>query len=173
MVCCVYSLESPHQPLLYRRSRILPRIIVICFLTWHHCLISVARTTHVSNKFPWSQWCSRNWNSTVGVTQEPPWNNYWGGLSWPRVYLTFFVRSSTENEIFSADKYENANNSWHFHIYKPRNFHTQLCLARKNLQLSAIRDLLAWQISFSAELSTKNVLQPRGLVCLNRNLTII
>ena len=25
--------------------------------------------------------------------------------------------NSTEHKIFSADKYKNANNSWHFHIY--------------------------------------------------------
>ena len=32
-------------------------------------------------------------------------------------YKTFFVRNSSEYEIFSANKYENANSSWHFHIY--------------------------------------------------------
>ena len=44
--------------------------------------------------------------------------------------LNFLVRSicpgpavikllscSSEHEIFTANKYENANNSWHFHIY--------------------------------------------------------
>ena len=35
----------------------------------------------------------------------------------PRDYKTFFMLNSTEHEIFSANKYENANNSWHFHIY--------------------------------------------------------
>ena len=29
----------------------------------------------------------------------------------------FFMLNSAEHEIFSANKYENANNSWHFHIY--------------------------------------------------------
>ena len=28
-----------------------------------------------------------------------------------------FFSCSAEHEIFSANKYENANNSWHFHIY--------------------------------------------------------
>ena len=46
--------------------------------------------------------------------------------------------NSAEHEIFSANKYENANNSWHFHIYEQRNFHAQLCLARKNLHLLLI-----------------------------------
>ena len=32
-------------------------------------------------------------------------------------YKTFFMLNSAEHEIFSANKYENANNSWHFHIY--------------------------------------------------------
>ena len=37
--------------------------------------------------------------------------------TWPHGYKTFFKPSSARHEIFSADKYENANNSWHFHIY--------------------------------------------------------
>ena len=32
-------------------------------------------------------------------------------------YKTLFMLKSAKYEIFSADKYENANNSWHFHIY--------------------------------------------------------
>ena len=35
----------------------------------------------------------------------------------PEVKKTFFMLSSAEDEISSANKYENANNSWHFHIY--------------------------------------------------------
>ena len=31
--------------------------------------------------------------------------------------LNFFMLNLDENEIFSANKYENANYSWHFHIY--------------------------------------------------------
>ena len=65
---------------------------------------------------------------------------------WPRGYKTFFVLNSTEHEIFSADKYENANIShdeyenanishenisWHFHIHKHRKFHTPLYGAYK------------------------------------------
>ena len=41
----------------------------------------------------------------------------------PGGYKTFCVHNSVEHEIFSANKYENANNSWHFHIYQQRNFH--------------------------------------------------
>ena len=58
--------------------------------------------------------------------------------------------NSAEHEILSVNKYENANNSWHFHIYQQRNFHAQLYLARKNLQLLVIWDLLAGQNSCSA-----------------------
>ena len=36
---------------------------------------------------------------------------------WLRGYKTFFMLNSAEHEIFSANKYENANNNWHFHIY--------------------------------------------------------
>ena len=31
-----------------------------------------------------------------------------------RGYKTFFMLNSAEHEISSANKYENANNSWHF-----------------------------------------------------------
>ena len=31
--------------------------------------------------------------------------------------IKLFACSTAEHEIFSANKYENANNSWHFHIY--------------------------------------------------------
>ena len=63
------------------------------------------------------------------------------GAVWPRGYKKIFMLNSAEHEIvllinlrfltiansfllyiaehenFSANKYENANNSWHFHIY--------------------------------------------------------
>ena len=43
----------------------------------------------------------------------------------------------------TTNKYENANNTWHFHIwrfhiYQQRNFHAQLYLERKTLQLLVI-----------------------------------
>ena len=38
-------------------------------------------------------------------------------ISKPRVYKTLFMLNSAEHEIFSANKYENAVNSWHCHIY--------------------------------------------------------
>ena len=75
----------------------------------------------------------------------------------PRLYF-FFMLNSAEHGIFSANKYENANNSWHFHIYKQRKFHGQLCLAKMTLQLLVIWDLLAEKISCSADLSMKKVL---------------
>ena len=62
------------------------------------------------------------------------------------VIKLFFMLNSAEHEIFSDNKYENGNNSWHFHIYQQRNFHVKLCLARKNLQLLVIWDLLAGKI---------------------------
>ena len=37
--------------------------------------------------------------------------------SGPEVIKTSFMLNSAEHEIFSANKYENANKSWHFHIY--------------------------------------------------------
>ena len=53
----------------------------------------------------------------------------------PRDYKAFFMPSSAEHEIFSANKSENADIGRHFHIYKQGYFHAQLCLAKKNLQL--------------------------------------
>ena len=68
-------------------------------------------------------------------------NNIYRGILRPQGCKTFFMLNSAEHEIclanksqiansckfvlaqlaeyenFSADKYENANNSWHFHIY--------------------------------------------------------
>ena len=32
-------------------------------------------------------------------------------------YKTFFMLNSADHEIFSANKYENGNYCWHFHIY--------------------------------------------------------
>ena len=56
----------------------------------------------------------------------------------PEVMKLFFMLDSAEHEIFSANKYENANNSWHFHIYLQRYFHAQICVTRNNLQLLVI-----------------------------------
>ena len=44
----------------------------------------------------------------------------WSGNFWSRArgYKTFFMLNSTEDEIFSAHKCENANNCWHFNIYE-------------------------------------------------------
>ena len=50
---------------LCRKSKRFLKIIAICFLNWCHDLPSVARTTYVSNKFPWFQRCSSHWGSTV------------------------------------------------------------------------------------------------------------
>ena len=40
-----------------------------------------------------------------------------------------YLINLAEHELFSANKYENANYCWHFHIYKLRNFHAQLSWA--------------------------------------------
>ena len=48
---------------------------------------------------------------------------------WAQGYKAFFMLNSAEHELFYANHYENANNSWHFHIYQQRNVNAQLCLA--------------------------------------------
>ena len=37
-----------------------------------------------------------------------------------------FLLNIAECEIFSSNKYENANYCWHFHIYLQRKFHADL-----------------------------------------------
>ena len=37
-----------------------------------------------------------------------------------------FLLNIAEHEIFSANKYENVNYCWDFHIYLQRKFHAQL-----------------------------------------------
>ena len=37
-----------------------------------------------------------------------------------------FLAQFSENKIFCAFEYENANISWQFHIYQQRKFHAQL-----------------------------------------------
>ena len=69
-------------------------------------------------------------------------------ISWPRGHKTIFMLNSA---IFSANKYEIS----YFHIYQQWNFLAQLCLVRKKLQCLIFWDLLAGQISCSAEFSTK------------------
>ena len=43
----------------------------------------------------------------------------------------FFLLNTTEQQNFSANKYENANYCLHFHIYQQRKFHAQLSWAWK------------------------------------------
>ena len=66
--------------------------------------------------------------------------------------------NTAKHEICAANNYENANNSWDFHIYLQRKFHDQQCLARKNLQFLVIWELFAGQIWCSAAMSTKSKL---------------
>ena len=39
------------------------------------------------------------------------------GYTRPQGHKTFSMLGTAELEIFSANKYETANNSWNFHIY--------------------------------------------------------
>ena len=59
---------------------------------------------------------------------------------------------------YCVAEYKNVNSSWNFDIYWQIALHAQLSLSRKNLQLLVIWDLIAGQISCSAELCMKTVL---------------
>ena len=50
-------------------------------------------------------------NISYKITYAPSENS---GL---KVIKLFFMLNSAGHEIFSANKYKNANNIWHFHIY--------------------------------------------------------
>ena len=73
---CVYSLESPqwgdsnentqHTFILKK----IEKISLLRLLTWCYKYHSLARTTPVSNIFPWSQRCSSHWSSTVHIERE-------------------------------------------------------------------------------------------------------
>ena len=39
-------------------------------------------------------------------------------ISKPRSYKTCFMLNSADHEIYPAHKYQNANNCWHYNIYK-------------------------------------------------------
>ena len=52
--------------------------------------------------------------------------------------------NSAEHEIFSANKYENANNSWHFHIKYQRNFMLR-CNFDYRSSVTAMLQELGWR----------------------------
>ena len=66
-----------------------------------------------------------------------------------------FLLNIAEHEIFSANKYENANYCWHFHIYLQRKF-----------LLLAFSYLFGEKISCSAELSMKKSFITSGQIFL-------
>ena len=75
IVCCVYSLESPHRgdSNEYSQHTITVYKIEKHSLNYRHLLpdlaswltLSGSNYPHISNKFPWSQRCSIYWSSTV------------------------------------------------------------------------------------------------------------
>ena len=83
----------------------------------------------------------------------------------PRGYKTFFMHNSTEHEIFPAHKCQNANICWHFNIYeREKNSILDLPEPEKKPNFLTFLYLCALKISYSTELSMKNVLLPRGLI---------
>ena len=66
----------------------------------------------------------------------------------PEGYKTFCVHNSVEHEIFSANKYENANNSWHFHIYQQRNFHAYCPFDISQKDIFGLAFYFKWKILF-------------------------
>ena len=56
-------------------------------------------------------------NLAPSITTQLPTQVYSGLKAWNRGNKIFFMLNSAEHEIFSANKYEYANNSLHFHNY--------------------------------------------------------
>ena len=56
-----------------------------------------------------------------------------------------FLLNIAEHENFSANKYENANYSWHFHILLTKNFSIFLEISKsKKIGIFHIIGLIAW-----------------------------
>ena len=86
-------------------------------------------------KLTFKLWCKKIWHDVSSKDSDEPvhilqsdqlavWKSLTSRLQSERQnlirargYKTFFMLNSAEHEIFSANKYENANKNWHFHIY--------------------------------------------------------
>ena len=66
--------------------------------------------------------------------------------------------NSSEHGIFSTNKCENANNSWHFHILLAEKFSCSATFSKKEFGIVSNLRFISMKISCSAELSMKNVL---------------
>ena len=55
------------------------------------------------------------------------------------VHVNSFLLNIAEHENFSANKYENANYCWHFHIYKQRKFHALLTSGLELLTIPVLK----------------------------------
>ena len=53
----------------------------------------------------------------------------------PEIIKLFFVLSSAEYKIFSANKCVNVNNSGHFHNFKPRQFSCSVMFSKKEFAI--------------------------------------
>ena len=82
------------------------------------------------------------------------------------ISTVIFLLSLAEYEIFSAYEYENANISWHFHIYQQRKFHAQLSWARKKFYNLGTRPSSDLEILLLSETNPKgnNYYDPGSLL---------
>ena len=121
-------------------------VTLFCWLiSWSVCLSDIVTQIicTVFVRFPWNfTEISSKMSSSISapceiifghmLTAKPVWSgpllsakkiirhyrcNNWEQMPRPRGYKTFFMLNSAEHENFSANKYENANHSWYFHIY--------------------------------------------------------
>ena len=91
-------MSSLNVQLLCRKSKRLPKMIVICFLT----CATVARTTHISNIFPWSKRCSSHASPTILGSLSAILHN--GGIfltSWMLSYIAIPLRFTLKGNICS------------------------------------------------------------------------
>ena len=74
-----------------------------------------------------------------------------GEMTWPRVYKTFLMLNSVENEFFPAHKCLNANNCWHFNIYEQEN--SIISFSEPKKMLNFLRFYTYEHLKFHAQLS--------------------
>ena len=113
---------------------------------WHWSL-------HIRQKCAMALWTVSQTSACMSVQSGPKVRKLFSCSTQLNMKFSLLINMKMPTNFLCTGPY-----SWHFHIYQQRTFHALLCLARKNLQLLVIWDLLAEQISCSAELSMKKVL---------------
>ena len=99
------SESNRKQPVLTGNNRYLPKAII----GFHHFVGLLFSWDMILSTFP-TNYIILEINKWAASCSSPT-------LIRSQGYKTYFMLNSADHEFLSANKYENANNSWHFHIY--------------------------------------------------------